>query len=177
MAHIMIDIETVGRRNDAAIREVGLVAFNYDGVILASCQLTVSPSCWNSAKRTFTGETILWMNEHSRINIDANCPNYPTLISSVDKFFSENLTEDSRVWSKGHMDLEVLKDLYEYFERPLPYAFWQPRDLRTLLDFFDSFNDSHPQHSHRAMDDAMHQVHILCNLIKINSLGRLNRTQ
>ena len=33
MAQIMIDIETVGRRNDAAIREVGLVAFEYDGRI------------------------------------------------------------------------------------------------------------------------------------------------
>lgn len=176
MNHIMIDIETVGRRNDAGIREVGLVAFDYDGNVVATRQLTVSPECWNTAKRTFSGETILWMNEKGRINEESNCPNYKALIYYIDGFFKENLSEDSRVWSKGHMDLEVVKDLYEHFNHPLPWAFWQPRDMRTLQDFFEASNDSPHPHSHKALDDAVHQVNVLCNLINTNSLGRLNKT-
>lgn len=43
MSNIMIDIETIGRRNDAAIREVGLVAFNVDGTIVSKGQLSVAP--------------------------------------------------------------------------------------------------------------------------------------
>lgn len=110
MTHIMVDIETLGRRNDAAIREVGLVAFLYDGTILDTLQITIAPEVWNRHNRTFTGETIQWIIETCSINPNYNCLSYETLIEKIDWFFSINNGDNTRVWTKGHMDLEVLKD-------------------------------------------------------------------
>lgn len=159
----MIDIETLGRRNDAAIREVGLVAFRYDGSIIATRQLSLHPYAWSKNCRTFTGETIQWLVEEGFIAKDLNCPSYECLLDSIDKFFSNHIDEGSFVWSKGHMDLEVLKDLYETFDRPLPWEFWQPRDLRTILDFVPSAKKLAPNaQPHRAVGDAVYQVNQLC---------------
>lgn len=163
MNHIMIDIETLGRRNDAAIREVGLVAFKEDGTIIDSVQLTVSHEAWNAHYRTFSGETIQWLLSQHTINIEANCQSYEVLTESIDKFFIEYNGKETRVWSKGHMDLEVIKDLYEELGKPLPWEYWQPRDLRTILDLVPLIKKPVPNaQPHRAVGDAIYQVNQLC---------------
>ena len=166
MAQIMIDIETVGRRNDAAIREVGLVAFEYDGRILASLQLSVIPSAWNTCNRTFSGETVLWLRSSGQIDMNYNCKSYEQLLNSIDSFFNKYRDENTRVWSKGHMDIQVLKDLYEEFYRPEPWIFGQPRDMNTIFDFFDARVPQKRLPAHKAVEDALLQVGELCNIIK-----------
>ena len=120
MSNIMIDIETLGRRNDAAIREVGLVAFNSTGVIEEMKQLSVDPEVWNTCGRTFSGETILWLLAHPHIDTNYNCHSYEELVTEVNNFILSHLTTDGYIWSKGHMDMEVLKDLYETVGKPFP---------------------------------------------------------
>lgn len=56
------------------------------------------------------------------------------------------------------MDLEVLKDLYETINIPLPWLFWQPRDLRTILDLT---GDNRGLQTHRAIEDAEFQIDLL----------------
>lgn len=158
MSNIMIDIETLGRRNDAAIREVGLVAFNADGTIVSRKQLSVEPGVWNTCGRTFSGETILWLLAHPDIDTGYNCYSYNELISEVSEFIGCHLTLDGYIWSKGHMDLEVIKDLYETAGSPLPWLFWQPRDLRTILDLT---GENRVLQSHRAIEDAEFQTDVL----------------
>ncbi len=158
----MIDIETLGRKNDAAIREVGLVAFNPDGEIISKRQFSVDPEVWNTCGRTFSGETILWLLAHPDIDTDYNCHSYNELISNVSEFVTAHLTVDGHIWSKGHMDLEVLKDLYEAINIPLPWLFWQPRDLRTILDLT---GDNRIPQTHRAVEDALFQTKELLNAI------------
>lgn len=158
MSSIMIDIETLGRKNDAAIREVGLVAFNTDGTIVSKRQLSVAPEVWNTCGRSFSGETVLWLLDHPNVDTDYNCHSYNELISHISEFVSSHLTVDGHIWSKGHMDLEVLKDLYETVNTPLPWLFWQPRDLRTILDLI--VNNKAPQ-THRALEDAEFQTDLL----------------
>ena len=58
--HIVIDTETLGRRNDAAITQVGIVLADENFNILDSYLIQVMPDVWNTFNRTFTGETLLW---------------------------------------------------------------------------------------------------------------------
>ncbi|TFU92377.1 hypothetical protein E4T81_12370 [Barnesiella sp. WM24] len=162
MSSIMIDIETLGRRNDAAIREVGLVAFNSDGTIISKRQLSVAPDVWNTCGRTFSGETVIWLLANPNIDTDFNCHSYSELISHVNEFVSSHLTIDGYIWSKGHMDIEVLKDLYETINIPLPWEFWQPRDLRTILDLA---GDNVAPQTHRAIEDAEFQTDQLIRIL------------
>lgn len=164
MADIMIDIETLGRRNDAAIREVGLVAFESDGTILESVQLSVAHGMWNTHHRTFSGETILWLQKEGSLDLDHNCRSYEVLTEKIDSFFKKHNGRESRVWTKGQMDLEVIKDLYEELGKPLPWEYWQPRDMRTLLDFCKDVVKSPVRPSHKAVEDAVQQAISLCEI-------------
>lgn len=156
--HIMVDIETLGRRNDAAIREVGLVAFLESGEIIGTLQISVFPEAWNCNNRTFSGETIQWIVSTGAIDPEPNCHSYEMLIEEMDRFFKDYNGANTRVWAKGNMDFEVLKDLYETLCKPLPWKFWQPRDLRTINDIFTSRSFKQSQMPHRAVDDAVIQV-------------------
>lgn len=161
VTQIMIDIETLGRKNDAAIREVGLIAFWEDGSIIDTLQLSVSPEVWNTCNRTFSGETILWLNTADSIASEFNCNSYKELVERINKFFHVHKESETRVWAKGHMDLEVLKDLYETLEEQVPWEFWQPRDLRTIQDLpVPRLNCTNK--NHRAFEDALSQVKELC---------------
>lgn len=163
MSSIMIDIETLGRRNDAAIREVGLVAFEYDGTIISKRQFTVSPEVWNTYSRTFSGETIIWLKMGGSIDTEFNCRSYQELITNINRFMRAHLTENDHIWSKGHMDLEVLKDLYETLDEKIPWAFWQPRDMRTIIDLYKDNQNMPTRHS--AMYDATQQTNELLKSI------------
>ena len=65
--NIMIDIETRGRRADAAILQIGVVAFNIlSGEIIESQLIKIRESEWASNNRTFTGETFVWWMNQSK---------------------------------------------------------------------------------------------------------------
>lgn len=152
---------------ETALLEVGLVAFLYDGTILDTLQITIAPEVWNRHNRTFTGETIQWIIETCSINPNYNCLSYETLIEKIDWFFSINNGDNTRVWTKGHMDLEVLKDLYETLNKSLPWQYWQPRDLRTVMDLVHVPTSKTTQNSHVAVEDAIAQVQELCEAMAV----------
>lgn len=58
--NIIIDIETLGRRNDAAITQVGIAIADKNFNIIEVCLIQIDPQAWNTCNRTFTGETLLW---------------------------------------------------------------------------------------------------------------------
>ena len=52
--YIIIDIETLGRRNDAAVTQVGIVIADENFDVLDSYLIQVTPNAWNTCDRTFT---------------------------------------------------------------------------------------------------------------------------
>lgn len=58
--HIIIDIETLGRRNDAAITQIGIVPADENFDVLDRYLIQAEPKTWNTCERTITGETLLW---------------------------------------------------------------------------------------------------------------------
>ena len=52
--HIIIDIETLGRRNDAAITQVGIIPTDENFNALDQYLIQVGSDVWNTCYRTFT---------------------------------------------------------------------------------------------------------------------------
>ena len=52
--NIIIDIETLGRRNDAAITQVGIVIADKNFDTIDACLIQIDPQAWNTCNRTFT---------------------------------------------------------------------------------------------------------------------------
>lgn len=160
--HIIIDIETLGRRNDAAITQVGIIPTDENFNALDQYLIQVDSNVWNTCNRTFTGETLLWWIQQTNTPISefptqiAN--SYKDLVEKLNYIFRRYNTEDSIVWTKGSMDLFCLKDLYEYFNIDNPWKFWQPRDIRTAKEIIKDWKTIENNNSHNALNDALTEL-------------------
>lgn len=169
--HIVIDIETLGRRNDAAITQVGLAIADENFNILDKYLIQVDPKAWHTCNRTFTGETLLWWMQQKNTPVSKPCDyfiyKYRELIKVLNPIFWEYSSEDTIVWTKGTMDLFCIKDLFEYFDMETPWKFWQPRDIRTAKEFVKEWKTIENENAHNALDDAITELNELkANLIK-----------
>lgn len=168
--YIVIDIETLGRRNDAAVTQVGIVIADENFDVLDSYLIQVTPDAWNTCDRTFTGETLLWWMEQKNTPTSKKpthiVHSYKYLVDKLYQIFDRYNTEDTTIWTKGTMDLFCIKDLCEYFDMNTPWEFWQPRDIRTVKDFIKEWK-TFENNNHNALDDALNQLRELkANLIE-----------
>lgn len=169
--HIIIDIETLGRRNDAAITQVGIVIAEEDFNILDSYLIQVTPDVWNTCNRTFTGETLLWWMQQKNTPISKTPTNivynYTQLVNKLYQIFNRFNTEDTIVWTKGSMDLFCIKDICEYLNIETPWKFWQPRDIRTAKEFIKEWKTIENENAHNALNDVLTELNELkANLVK-----------
>lgn len=169
--HIIIDIETLGRRNDAAITQVGIVIAEEAFNILDSYLIQVMPDVWNTCNRTFTGETLLWWMQQKNTPVSKTSTNivynYTQLVNKLYQIFNRFNTEDTIVWTKGSMDLFCIKDICEYLNIETPWKFWQPRDIRTAKEIIKDWKVYENNNAHNALDDAITELNELkANLIK-----------
>lgn len=169
--YIIIDIETLGRRNNAAITQIGVVIADENFNILDKRLIQIDPKTWSSCDRTFTGETLLWWMNQKNSPVSGtytdNVKSYQTAILTLDVIFQRYNTDDTIVWTKGTMDLFCIKDLCEYFNMNTPWKFWQPRDIRTAKEIIKDWKVCENNNAHNALDDALIELEELkINLIK-----------
>ena len=169
--HIVMDIETLGRRNDAAITQVGIVLADENFDILDQYLIQVAPDVWNTCNRTFTGETLLWWMQQKNTPV-SNTPthsvcSYKDLVDKLYKIFRRYNTEEAIVWTKGSMDLFCIKDICEYLNMETPWKFWQPRDIRTAKEIIKEWKTLENKNAHDALGDAITELNELkANLVK-----------
>lgn len=168
--YIIIDIETLGRRNDTAVTQVGIVIADENFDVLDSYLIQVTPDAWNTCDRTFTGETLLWWMEKKNTPISKKpthiVHSYKYLVDKLYQIFDRYNTEDTTIWTKGAMDLFSIKDICEYLNMETPWKFWQPRDIRTAKEFIKEWK-TFENNNHNALDDALNQLRELkANLIE-----------
>ena len=161
--YIIIDIETLGRRNDAAITQVGIVIADETFSVLDKYLIQVSPEAWNTCNRTFTGETLLWWMEQknspiSNIGTSSAYNSYYAAMSVLNGIFRRYNTDDTIVWTKGTMDLFCIKDLYECLYMSTPWKFWQPRDIRTAKEIIKDWKVCENNNAHNALNDALTEL-------------------
>lgn len=160
--HIIIDIETLGRRNDAAITQVGIVIADENFDVLDSYLIQVKPDVWNTCERTFTGETLLWWMQQKNTPVSkfptqiAN--SYKDLIEKLNYIFRRYNTEGTIVWTKGSRALFCIKGLYEYLNMETPWKFWQPRDIRTAKEIIKDWKVCENNNAHNALGDALTEL-------------------
>ena len=143
---IVIDIETLGRRNDAAITQIGIVVADDNYNVIADKLISISPNKWNTcSNRTFTGETLIW------------CYDYKGALKVQRRIIDTYQSDTTFIYTKGVMDLFCLKDLYEYFGEEIPWLFWQPRDIRSIKDMVPNWVTI-KENSHNALEDALNEL-------------------
>lgn len=158
LVHIMLDLETLGKREDTVILSIACVPFTFEdhdyyqsyinkGIMI---KFDVKEQI-NVYHRSITTDTIEWWKSQSKEARDANLkpsPDDMTVVeglTKLNKFIAETgyNHKQSYVWSRGsNFDFPKLEHLYEDCAKlTVPFNTWKIRDTRTYIDILCGRND------------------------------------
>ena len=171
--HVMVDLETMGKKHNAPIVAIGAVVFDpATGSIGESFYKVVcleSSVNWGAVMDPST--VIWWLKQSSEarsaiVNDDA-IPLQDALLQ-FREFVSDNVAGGSKkaqVWGNGaSFDNSILRSSYDCIAEDYPWEYWNDRDVRTMVELgqaisFDPKTTIPFEGSrHNALADAIHQA-------------------
>ncbi|WP_130938846.1 exonuclease [Klebsiella quasipneumoniae] len=171
--HVMVDLETMGKKNNAPIVAIGAVVFDpATGSIGESFYKVVClESSVNWGAVIDPSNVIWWLKQSSEarsaiVNDDA-IPLQDALLQ-FREFVSDNVAGGSKkaqVWGNGaSFDNSILRSSYDCIAEDYPWEYWNDRDVRTMVELgqaisFDPKTTIPFEGSrHNALADAIHQA-------------------
>ncbi|MDS7732613.1 exonuclease [Klebsiella oxytoca] len=171
--HVMVDLETMGKKSNAPIVSIGAVIFDPATGFLGETFYKVvsleSAVLWGAEIDPST--VIWWMKQsseaRSEIASDIAIPLDDALLQ-FSEFVFENIPgghETAQIWGNGAtFDNTILRSSYERACLDCPWDYWNGRDVRTIVELgkaigFDA-KTSIPFEGerHNALADAQHQA-------------------
>lgn len=161
--HVMVDLETMGTSNNAAIIAIGAVKFNKEKITDRFYKV-VSLRSSVEAGLSIEADTVMWWMEQSdearRALLKPSRPLRAVLIE-----FATWLGENPVVWGNGSdFDNTILSNAYKRCELIAPWQYYNNRCFRTMRAMFPHIAFERPGTYHNALDDAENQAK---HLIKI----------
>ncbi|MBL4497659.1 exonuclease [Klebsiella pneumoniae] len=171
--HVMVDLETMGKKHNAPIVAIGAVVFDpATGSIGESFYKVVcleSSANWGAVIDPST--VIWWLKQSSEarsaiVNDDA-IPLLDALLQ-FREFVSDNVAGGSKkaqVWGNGaSFDNSILRSSYDCIAEDYPWEYWNDRDVRTMVELGQAIGFD-PKTTipfegdrHNALADAIHQA-------------------
>lgn len=159
--HVMVDIETLGKGNNAAILSIGMVKFNpFNDVIYDSFYVPVDPRSCQALGLQVDADTVMWWMDAKRdaarqaMMLEARVDLPSALYGLVDWF-----GEDKPVWGNGStFDNVILASAFKACHIAQPWEFWNDKCYRTLKGQAKHIKLDRVGTYHNALDDAISQV-------------------
>lgn len=177
MKHVMLDIETMSRRPNAAIVALAAVPFTLTGEIAApvSCFYhTIELKSCQEAGLHIGAETVEWWMKQGSEARHSLFLNRQPLDMVLDRFtlflqdIKEKVSDDPVLWGRGPgFDNVILREAYSTMEKPCPWNFRKDRCMRTLEMIFRARGHTLPVSveeirrtgfEHHALHDALYQA-------------------
>lgn len=170
---LMIDIETLGTRPDAATVQIAARFFNQDGTKGPHISLRIEPD----ERASFSLSTISWWCTHDGAATARPIVFNPRAVRMTEKsaclLINEFIEKESdpqtvRIWGNGaNFDPVIIESMYHRNNIAVPWKFWNIRCLRTLRALFPQIARSKPTTAHDALSDADAQID---SVIAVNKL-------
>ncbi|SBY46189.1 exodeoxyribonuclease VIII [Klebsiella pneumoniae] len=171
--HVMVDLETMGKKHNAPIVAIGAVVFDpATGSIGESFYKVVCLESSVNWGAVIAPSTVIWWLKQSSearsaiVNDDA-IPLLDALLQ-FREFVSDNVAGGSKkaqVWGNGaSFDNSILRSSYDCIAEDYPWEYWNDRDVRTMVELgqaisFDPKTTIPFEGSrHNALADAIHQA-------------------
>lgn len=171
--HVMVDLETMGKKHNAPIVAIGAVVFDpATGSIGESFYKVVCLESSVNWGAVIDPSTVIWWLKQSSearsaiVNDDA-IPLQDALLQ-FREFVSDNVAGGSKkaqVWGNGaSFDNSILRYSYDCIAEDYPWEYWNDRDARTMVELgqaisFDPKTTIPFEGSrHNALADAIHQA-------------------
>lgn len=171
--HVSVDIETLGTTPGSAILSLGAVVFDPEtGELSNAYYKSFNATCLFGF--TTDEQTKEWWAKQSDDAKRMLSHENTTLESGLSDFYDwwkdveASLAGDyARFWAKPpSFDEVLLKAAFETIGIKVPWHYRAPRCVRTILDLAQI--DERPMAGipHYALDDAIHQAHVVCDAYK-----------
>lgn len=164
MKRIMVDLETMGTRSNAAIIAIGAVKFSRDkGIIDRFYRIVDLQSCIDTGLAV-DGATIMWWLKQDDLARDQfNLFKSTSLSKSLSEFSYWIGGGDKEIWGNGAaFDNVILANAYRVVSQNTPWEFYENRCYRTMKAIFPHIKKNTIGTHHNAVDDAETQaVHLL----------------
>lgn len=164
---IMIDLETLGVRDDCVVTQIAAVHFKIDPFEVVSIfdkYISVQSSLDNG--QTIDAETLLWWVRTNPVKLgyflNRQKEEYPASLALTK--LMHWVPGDVPIWSRGtDFDIGILKNMCRRYDIHVPWRYNLVRDFRTVHDLF---SESTPEgivnpNPHDALSDAIYQVALL----------------
>lgn len=174
MSNVMVDLETMGNGNRAAIIAIGAVAFGKMGVDVDGFYVQVSLEDSVSRGLEMDASTVLWWLKQSgqaRAAFTNNEQAEP--LSSALGQFNTWLSRYSNVclWGNGAaFDNTILSAAYRMCGIEQPWKFWNDRCYRTIKAMHPDISGTRVGTHHNALDDARSQAWHLIDICEKKGL-------
>jgi len=178
---VMVDLETLGTHQDAIFPIIGACIFSLKtGEIKDIFYAHINQKDQQSLGRTTTPATIQWWTQQSdAAKREMIKPGRP--FTAVMEEFSKYIPKKSLIWGNGAtFDVSMLENAYRMLELPIPWMFWDVRDVRTIVQLAAALPTSRRVEKcdvpfigvpHRADDDAVHQASYVAKMYQALTRG------
>jgi 3' exoribonuclease, RNase T-like len=166
--HVMLDLETLSTAANAAIVQIGAVAFTAEGIgdsFFAPVDLeTVDPQ-----RFSISAGTVKWwlrQSDAARAPIAAGGQALPAALKRFAEWLAaQGPQNELRVWGNGAaFDNVVLRTAYSALSILAPWCYTQDRCFRTVKAMFPLYTVPDGTCAHNALSDAKWQAAYLCLL-------------
>lgn len=165
MTEVMLDLETMGNRSNAAIVSIGAIQFKleeagigdqfYAAIDLQSCL---------DAGLTIDGSTVTWWLSQGKEAQEALLQE-PQPLRKVLEEFAKWLPRNAKLWGNGPaFDNAILTNAYRMLGIPKPWRYSDDRCFRTIRSLAGIGPDNggvvREGTTHHALDDARFQIRV-----------------
>jgi DNA polymerase III epsilon subunit-like protein len=171
---VMVDIETLSQKSNAAIVSVGAVKFSINYGISDKFKVNVDPMSCKEAGLRIDKDTLDWWAKQSpeaRRGWQEN-PKPIALKDALEQFIEWWGKDDRLFWCQGlSFDSPILSNAFDAVGLKRPWHYRKEMDTRTLFNFVGHINSEHRTKDtvnvyHDSLGDAIAQTEVLIKLFK-----------
>jgi hypothetical protein len=165
--HVMIDLETLGRRPGCAIASIAAVDFDpYSGGHDYLDKHLYCAIDWQTSDMALDPETVAWwLGQPAQARIELCEPEggpweLRPALWALASYFGEGADDDLALWCQGaSFDFAILGAAYDHCGIARPWRYWQERCARTVRKVAGVPEPKRAEaDKHHALRDAAHQV-------------------
>jgi exodeoxyribonuclease VIII len=161
----MVDLETMGKRGNAAIVSIGAVRFSGGGLAEEFYKVVDLESSVVAGMDIDVCTVQWWLSQGPEAQkiFSSSTPKASLKEALVD--FKIFIGKGAEVWGNGaDFDNVILKSAYDAVELPLPWQYWNNRCYRTMKGLYKQVSLKRTGTHHNALDDAKTQAEHLIRI-------------
>lgn len=173
---VMIDIETLSNRANAAILSIGAVKFSIEQGVIDTYYQNIDASTAKKFNRHIDKGTLEWWSKKDKAALKAlleDVGQFDKVIADFVKWYGVS----TPTWgNSAQFDLGIIESACQELDIPVPWKYWHVYCYKTVTHLF-GVNNAHIRQVetaqggqwHNALDDAISQTNTLVKILRGNN--------